>query len=285
MRGPAPAPALAAAIACCAAAIAGCAPALKETPPLLDLAGGGPPPAGGEVEALLRDAESAFARREAGSVRNAARAYLRAASGSPPRVEGVIGAVRAQVWLADHEADPRDREAAATLAVQAAQWCGRIDPQRPACSYWMGAALGVQARERPSTGLSALPRIEAAFREAAEKEPEMDGGAPDRALALLYLRAPGWPSGPGDRERGLHHARKAVAIDPEHPLNIMALAEALAEGGDTEASRKAWEKAIMLARDLAGRGDPDAPEWAEEAERGLRSRQGRSPDISGESDR
>jgi hypothetical protein len=261
----------AALLAALAPALGACARAIKESPPLLDLAGGGTAPTREQAKALLVDADAAFARREPEGVRQAASLYLKAASSDQGLVEGVIGAVRAQVWLSEHERESRDREAAATKAVQAAQWCGRLSPQHPDCSYWMGAALGVQARERPSTGVSALPRIEAAFLEAAGRNPDLDGGAPDRALALLYLRAPGWPTGPGDQERGLLHARKAIAIAPEHPLNLMALAEALQATGDETGGREAWEQAAARARDLAARGDKDAAEWVVESEQALRT--------------
>jgi hypothetical protein len=263
------------------AVLAGCASALHEAPPLIDLAGGGPAPAPGDVDTLMKEAAAAFERRDPESVRGSARLYLRAAAGDPSRTDAVIGAVRAQVWLVDHESDPKEREAIATRAVQAAQWCGPSGTPPPACSYWLGAALGVQARERTSTGVSALPQIEAAFRRAAETEPTLDQGAPDRALALLYLRAPGWPTGPGDKERGLLHARKAIEIGPDYPPNLMALAEALAATGDEKAGRETWETALARARDLAGRGDKDAAEWAEEAERAIRSPAGSGPSGGG----
>ena len=35
------------------------------------------------------------------------------------------------------------------------------------------------------------------FHSAAEGDPTIEDGGPDRALALTYLRAPGWPTGPG----------------------------------------------------------------------------------------
>src|SRR5206468_9879056 len=101
---------------------------------------------------------------------------------------------------------------AATRAVQAAQWCERVSAEKPECQYWLGAALGVQAREKPSTGLSALPMIVEAFKRAAVADPALEDGGPERALALLYARAPGWPTGPGDPDLGLEHARKAVEV-------------------------------------------------------------------------
>jgi hypothetical protein len=185
------------------------------------------------------------------------------------RPEGIMGAVEAQVWLSDHETAPAARESAATVAVQVAQWCPRIAPDLPECDFWLGAALGVQARERPATGLSALSKIEAAFKRAAEGNPEMEDAGPDRALALLYLRAPRWPRGPGDPEQGLVHAKKAVALRPDYPPNRLALAEALAAAGDTAGSLAAGREALRLAEARAAAGDPDANEWVSQARKSI----------------
>jgi len=88
-------------------------------------------------------------------------------------------------------------------------------------------------------------------------------------LALVYLRAPGWPLGPGDPEGGLAAAQKAVSLAPDHPPNQLALAEGLAQSGRRDEARAVCERALALARSRAAAGDPDAPEWVAEAERGL----------------
>jgi len=259
-------------------ATAGCVSALKEPRPIPEIAGGAPPPADGgaptDFGALVAQANSLFAERAPDAagvekVRLAAQTWLRAAAAPGAGVESLVAAARAEVWLTDHETDPRRREAAAIAAVEAAQWCGRTAPADPACDYWLGAALGVQARERPATGLSALPQIEAAFRRARDARPELDEAGPDRALALLYLRAPGWPTGPGDPDLGLKHARQAVALRPDYPPNLLALGEGLVKTGDGAGGRDAFRRALTLARDRAAAGDRDAPEWAEEARRSL----------------
>jgi hypothetical protein len=185
------------------------------------------------------------------------------------RPTGLMGAVEAQVWLSDHETEPAARESAATLAVQVAQWCPEIAPGLPDCDFWLGAAIGVQARERPATGLSALSKIEAAFKRAAEGNPEMEDAGPDRALALLYLRAPRWPRGPGDPDLGLEHAKKAVALRPDYPPNRLALAEALAAAGDAAGSLAAGREALRLAEARAAAGDPDANEWVSQAHKSI----------------
>lgn len=248
-------------------AIVGCAPALPQPPPIREMAKGTRTRSPEEVAGLLARAEERFARRDLDAVREAVESFLDAAAADTTRVEGLIGAARAGVWLTQHDPNPASRERAATEAVYAAQWCERIAPGSAVCAYWLGAALGVQARERPSTGVSVLPRIREAFERAAGGEPRLEAAGPDRALSLFYLRAPGWPTGPGDPELGLTHARKAAALYPEYPPNLLALAEALLATGDPAGARRALETALDTARRGAVSGDPDAPEWRLEAER------------------
>ena len=128
----------------------------------------------------------------------------------------------------------------------------------------------MQARERPSTALDALPRIEAAFRRVAESLPALDEAGPERALALLYVRAPGWPAGPGNPDLALQQARAAVALRPDYPPNRLALAEALAAMGQGDSAAASRRLALDRARELASAGDRDAPEWIAEAEKTLR---------------
>jgi hypothetical protein len=249
--------------------LAGCARALREPRPLDSIAGEAAKVSPGEVEGLLAKAEELYARGDPSSVRDAAETWLEAAAADGTRITGVLGTVKARVWLADHEAEPAARLEGAASAVETVQWCGRIAPDDPACSYWLGVALGVQARERPSTAISALPKMVDAFGRAAHAAPALDHGGPDRALALLYVRAPGWPTGPGDPEKGLEHAKRAVAVEGDYPPNLLALAEALSANGSEEESRAVVSRALDLARARAAAGDRDAREWVEEAERAV----------------
>jgi len=247
----------------------GCARALHEPPPLVDPSQDAGQRDPERVAPLLAQAEALYASRDPEKVRKAVAIYMDAARADTTRVEGLVGAIRAESWLIDHEDDAEARRRDAISSVQAAQWCGRIAPKSAACVYWLGAALGLQARERHATVLDALPRIEEAFKKAAASEPSLEQGGPDRALALLYLRAPAWPSGVGDPDLGLEHARKAVALAPDYPPNQLALAEALTATGDATGGREAYERALELARAKATGGDPDAPDWIQEAETAL----------------
>jgi len=85
------------------------------------------------------------------------------------------------------------------------------------------------------------------LRRAALVEPDLDHAGPDRVLALVLLRAPGWPLGPGDPEEGLVVARRAATRVPGYAPNQLALSEALAANGRPGPSREAARRAQALA--------------------------------------
>lgn len=251
-------------------ALVGCAPALREPPSLEELerkAGKGSPE---QVDALLKLAEQHWSKRDVPAARRAASAWLRAALADPGRTEGWIGSTRAMVWLADHVHTAAERRQLAQSAVHTAQWCVRVRSGGPACSYWLAVAIGVQARERPSTGLDAVPRMIELLEASIATRPALERAGPHRVLALVYLRAPEWPMGPGDAELGLSHARSAVELYPDYAPNLLALGEALAANRDRTGSHQAYRRAGEMAREAARQGEPDAAAWLAEADRALR---------------
>ena len=72
------------------------------------------------------------------------------------------------------------------------------------------------------------------------------------------------------RNLAVEYARKAVERYPHHPANLLALAEALEASGEKQAARAAWEEAAAAAAGAARAGDPDGPDWQEEAAKALR---------------
>ena len=86
--------------------------------------------------------------------------------------------------------------------------------------------------------------------------------------ALVLIRAPGWPLGPGDAEAGLVAARRAVALRPQYPPNLLALAEALAKTGDASGARENYARARDAAQALPAAADRD--EWLREADQALK---------------
>lgn len=239
----------------------GCAKALRDPVPLPTPDTVSPPDESVDPDAL-------YATRELDAVRQSAEAWRARVAHDADPFEAVQGLIRAEMWLAGHEPDDDARKDAARRAVEAGQWCEEVAAGQPECDYWLAAALGVQARERRSTGLDALPRIESMFLAARDEIPEFEHAGADRALALIYLRAPGFPTGIGDPETGLEHAREAVGRFPDWPPNQLALGEALVAMDETADGMVAYRRALELARgDHAS--DPDSPEWRAEAEQAL----------------
>ncbi len=267
------------------ATTAACARALHEPPPLGAIGPAGVPaadrasassastPAASpeDVDGLLRGAAAAFAGRPAaGAVSSSLDLYLRAARADEARVEGLLGAAEASAWLVEHEADAPRREQLATEAVQICQWCVRRAPERIECTYRLALAVGQQARERSSTALDGLRVMMPLLDQVIARAPALDAAGGHRVMALLLLRAPGWPTGPGDPDAALAHARASDALVPDEARNLLALAEALAATDQREEARRTYWRAQSIAKAGAAAGNPDAAEWADTAARALR---------------
>ena len=208
---------------------AGCASALHEPRPIASLAPGRG--RGRSADELVRDANAAWARRaQPGQAAAAQDLYLDAASAEDRRVDAVLGAMRAMSFRIEHE-QGLARGKLAEEEVELGQWCQRRGAANAECDYRLAIALGQQARERTSTGTDALGKMVDLLHRAIAASPNLDSAGPHRVLALVLLRAPSWPVGPGDPEAGLEQARAAVRLYPDAADNQLALAEALAANG------------------------------------------------------
>ena len=246
---------------------AACSSSMQEPPPLSQLAT--EPPSGRSATDLVREADAAFARRDQpNQAATAQRLYLDAAAADETRVDGLLGAMRAISYRIEHE-QGAPRADLAKKEVELGQWCRRRAPNEPECDYRLALALGQQARERPSTGMDAIGKMVDLLKRAIKAAPRIDSAGPHRVLALVYLRAPSWPLGPGDTDAGLVEARAAVQLFPDAPQNQLAFGEALAATGKLDAGRAAYEKALALATAAQSAGDPEGAGWVAEARDGL----------------
>ena len=250
-----------------------CAPALREPPPVSALAPGRS--AGHSTPELLRAGDEAWRRRANPSQAEAAQAlYLDAAAADDQRVDGLLGAMRAIAFRLERERDASTRARLSEEGVQLGQWCQRRAPSDPACDYRLAIALGQQAREHRSTGKDALGTMVDLLRRAIAASPTLDAAGPHRMLALVLLRAPGWPVGPGDPEAALAQAREAVRLFPGSAENQLVLAEALARNGSSREAVAAYDRALQLATAAREAGDPDAERWEDDATAGIRKAAG-----------
>ena len=245
---------------------AGCASALRPLGDLEQFTGQRP---GSEVAFDVAVAESNWELQTIDSVSTAAAAYRQAAGSEPHRAEYWARFIQMESWLADRLQDKTARREAAMAATEGSQWCLQFSPADLGCRYWQAVAIGVQAREKKSTGLDALPRMIELLESVAAEDPAYDHAGAFRVQALVYLRAPEWPTGLGDADEGLDRAERAIAIDDGYAPNWLALGEALQAIEEPEDAEKAYRKAEKMAADEVAAGNRVAEEWLQEARKAL----------------
>jgi hypothetical protein len=188
-------------------------------------------------------------------------------SAPPSTVGALAAAIDADSKRSDHETDSKARADIAADASRDADSCLALQPQAVACLYGRGIAFGLEARAHPTRAGEFLKNMLDALAGADAVDPAYDEAAASRVRALVLLRAPGWPLGPGDADAALVAARRAVALKPLYPANLLALAEALAKTGDGSGARDAYSRARDAA--IAMPTSEDRDEWLRESDQGL----------------
>jgi hypothetical protein len=157
----------------------------------------------------------------------------------PPLVQGAepasVGelatAIDADAKRSDHESDAKRRESLATEAGRNADACLAREPQAAACLYGRGIALGLLARAHPIQAGEFLNSMLEALAKAETADAGYQEAGPARVRALVLIRAPGWPLGPGDTEAGLVAARRGAKLNYARARDA---ALALSAAGDRE---------------------------------------------------
>lgn len=190
-----------------------------------------------------------------------------APTAQPSSVAGLAAAIDAGAKRSDHESDSKIREQIAAQAGGDADACLAQEPQAAACLYGRAIALGLMARAHPARARETLSSMLDALAQAEAADSGYQEAGAARVRALVLIRAPGWPLGPGDADAGLVAARRAVALRPLYPPNLLALAESLAKSGDPAGAKLNYTRAREAA--LAISDTEDREDWLHQADQGL----------------
>jgi hypothetical protein len=185
-------------------------------------------------------------------------------------IEERAAAIKAAAQRTDHESDSKARAELASEASTNADACLSLDPGAAACQYGKAVATGLEARAHPARAVGLLGSMLQSLGNAEATDPNYDKAGPARVRALVLIRAPSWPLGPGDTDAGLVAARRAVALQPDYPPNVLALAEALSKNGDEKGARENYAHARDLAQSSSP--GPERDDWLHDADEGLRNR-------------
>jgi hypothetical protein len=168
---------------------------------------------------------------------------------TPPQL---VAAVQSATDRIDHSQDAAERARLLATATLNARQCVALAPDSGACHYAQAQVLGLTARERPVQAPSALKAMLASLGRAEALDPGFDHAGPARLSAVVLLRAPGWPLGPGDPDAAVMAAQRAVARDPDYPPNLITLAQAQAKTEATAPAHASFEKARLAVQAWMG---------------------------------
>lgn len=181
----------------------------------------------------------------------------------PDRLQALQGA-RICAELSTRSTDADRMERFAHECVRWARAAAAHAEGKGLARYWEGLCLGNAVRHSPLKAMKNLSSLERTLSEAMDADPDQDDGGPLRVLGMLYVKAPAWPQGVGDVDRGMELIAEAAERHPDHPLNRMFLALAL---WDVEEDREAAAAELKVAFRLlqSERFSQTAPYWMKEA--------------------
>jgi len=104
----------------------------------------------------------------------------------------------------------------------------------PASSYYLSVNLGLAVSDTILSAMKNLDKLDRNIERAVAMDPDVDEGGPMRTLGYLLIRAPAWPTGIGDPDRGLLLLEQAVTLYPAYPPNHLIRARGVWEAEEDE---------------------------------------------------
>jgi tetratricopeptide (TPR) repeat protein len=134
-------------------------------------------------------------------------------------------AARAAYWLVEFGGDGVDRAHLAELGYKYATAAESADGSKAAYPFLEGVHLGFEMREALHPPLINLRKARDYFQRAIELDALYDDAAPLRAMGILLIKSPAWPTGVGDVDEGVTYLERATKYYPMYPANHLYLAE------------------------------------------------------------
>lgn len=161
-------------------------------------------------------------------------------------------------------------------ALESARRAVEISPDRIEGHYYLAQLIGFSAQTQRGADVKPMLTQMVGESELAIKiDEKFDSGGPLRMLGTVYTRAPAPPVAIGDPEKGVQLLTRAVAAAPDHPLNVIYLAEAQVADERYQDADASIQKARKLLSDA--KWSSRRAEWKEvlaKVERKLKAKQG-----------
>ena len=192
----------------------------------------------------------------------------------------LLAAVKSDADRIEQSPDPAQRTQLLAAATQSAQQCLALSADNANCQYAQAQVLGLTAREHPLEAAALLKQMLTWLAKAQGLDPALDHAGPARLTAVVLLRAPPWPLGPGDVDGAVVAARRAVQRDSAYPPNLITLAQAEGKSAGAAQARATFGRAQSAVQAWAGAADQapaalatERAQWQRTIEQGLRDLQ------------
>jgi len=159
--------------------------------------------------------------------------------------------------LSETENNTTKKLAWITKGEDAAESVVRARPDRVEGHYYLAVLTGRRIEQGGLSGFIEVRTVRDLGLKAAEIDARFEKGGPYRLLAMLFAKAPPWPTSIGDIDLALEYAEKALRVS-RYALNHLIMAEVLIEDGNLVKARRSLRR--VLAAPKIGR-------WAKEGER------------------
>jgi hypothetical protein len=196
---------------------------------------------------------------------------------SPPQL---LAAVQSDADAIEQAPDPAQRTQLLAAASLSAQQCLALSADNANCQYAQAQVLGLTAREHPLQAAALLKQMLTYLAKAEGLDPALDHAGPARLTAVVLMRAPPWPLGPGDADAALVAAQRAVQRDSTYPPNLITLAQAEAKSAGGAQARATFGRAQAAVQAWAGAAEQapaalatERAQWQRTIEAGLRDLQ------------
>jgi hypothetical protein len=167
----------------------------------------------------------------------------------PPQLLALVQSAADRI---DQTQDPAQRAQLLAAASLSAQQCLAQSADNANCQYAQAQVLGLTAREHPLQAGALLKQMLTYLAQAEGLDPALDHAGPARLTAVVLLRAPPWPLGPGDVDAALLAAQRAVQRDSSYPPNLIALGQAEAKSASAAQARATLGRAQAAVQAWGG---------------------------------
>jgi hypothetical protein len=192
----------------------------------------------------------------------------------------LLAAVQSDADRIEQAADPAQRTQLLAAATLGAQQCLALSADNANCQYAQAQVLGLTAREHPLQAAALLKQMLTYLAQAEGLNPALDHAGPARLTAVVLMRAPPWPLGPGDVDAALVAAQRAVQRDSTYPPNLITLAQAEAKAAGATQARATFGRAQLAVQAWGGAAEQapaalatERAQWQHTIEQGLRDLQ------------